>query len=119
MPTPKIWISLGTIVSPITGTFFTKITTEYNHKYVLWHNSDYLIKPGEEIRVQKEGILISGELRKIKIIQIDKYSPSVWKVMDRMSSCPGHRKPEGKECNIRAKCIFKTCPYNRKQPIDH
>lgn len=87
METTKVWISLGTIVSPITGTFFTKIITQYNHKYLLWYNGEYLIKPGDNIKFNNNGIVVSEKLRKINIIQIDKYSPTLWRVMHNMSSC--------------------------------
>ena len=115
METTKLWISLGTIVSPITGTFFTKIITQYNHKYLLWYHGEYLIKPGDNIKVNKNGIVISEKLRKINIIQIDKYSPTLWRVMHNMSSCPGDKEPENSFCTSSVRCIFKTCPYGKKR----
>lgn len=113
METTKLWISLGTIVSPITGTFFTKIVTQHNHKYLLWYKGDYLIKPGDKIKVSNNGFVVSGQLRSVNIIQIDKYSPTLWRVMHNMSSCPGDREPENPYCKSTTRCIFKSCPHGK------
>ncbi|WP_248725075.1 hypothetical protein [Enterobacter cloacae] len=113
MEITKSWILLGTIVSPITGTFFTKIITQYNHKYLLWYKGDYLIKPGDKITVNNNGFIISEKLRAVNIIQIDKYSPTLWRVMHNMFSCPGDREPETPYCASTTRCIFKTCPHGK------
>ncbi|MCU6412940.1 hypothetical protein [Enterobacter cloacae] len=107
MEITKLWISLGTIVSPITGTFFTKIITQHNHKYLLWYKGDYLIKPGDKITVNNNGFIISEKLRAVNIIQIDKYSPTLWRVMHNMSSCPGDREPETPYCASTTRAFSK------------
>lgn len=117
MVTSKNWISLGTIVSPITGTFFTTIITQHNHKYVLWYKGDYLIKTGDLIKVCNSGFLIADQLRQINIIQIDKHSATLWRVMQNMSSCPGDTEPENMHCTSTARCIFTTCPHGKVKPV--
>lgn len=109
----KMWVSLGTVVSPITGTFFSKIVTQHNHKYVIWYKGNYLIKPGDKIYIINNRFIISNQLRDINIIQIDKYSPTLWRVMDSMSSCPGEPQEDNIYCTSAARCIFETCPHGR------
>ena len=113
MTASKTWISLGTIASPATGTLFSKILTQHNHKYILWYNGEQLFKPGDKIEVCYNRLFVNDELCDINILQIDKYSPTLLRVMHNMSSCPGHRDPESKECAATAKCIFKKCPYGK------
>ena len=113
MTASKTWIALGTIASPATGTLFSKILTPHNHKYILWYNGEKLFKPGDEIHVCHNRLFVNDELRDINILQIDKYSHTLWRVMHNMSSCPGHRDPENKECIATVKCIFKRCPYGK------
>lgn len=118
MITSKNWICLGSIVSPITGTFFTTIITQHNHKYVLWYKGDYLIKTGEVIKVCNNDFFIADQLRQINIIQIDKHSTTLWRVMQNMSSCPGDTEPEKMHCTSTARCIFTTCPHGKVKPVN-
>lgn len=113
MTASKIWVSLGTIASPATGTLFSKILTQHNHKYILWYNGEQLFKPGDRIKVIYNRLFINDEPCDINILQIDKYSHTLWRVMNKMSSCPGHRDPESKTCDAPVKCIFKQCPFGK------
>jgi len=113
MTASKTWITLGTIASPATGTLFSKILTQHNHKYILWYNGEQLFKPGDEIKIIYNRLFVNDEPRDINILQIDKYSHTLWRVMHNMSRCPGHRDPESKQCDAPVKCIFKKCPYGK------
>lgn len=115
MTASKTWITLGTIASPATGTLFSKILTQHNHTYILWYNGDQLFKPGDQIKVCHNRLLVNDTLCDIHIIQIDKYSHTLWRVMHNISSCPGHRDPESKRCEVPVKCIFKKCPYGKER----
>lgn len=115
MTASKTWITLGTIASPATGTLFSKILTQHNHKYILWYNGEQLFKPGDQIKVVYNRLFVNDELCDINILQIDKYNHTLWRVMHNMSSCPGHRDPESETCEARVKCIFKKCPYGRSR----
>lgn len=119
MTVSKTWISLGTVASPATGTLFSKILTQHNHKYILWYNGEQLFKPGDKIKVYGNRLFVNDELCDINILQIDKYNHTLWRVMHNMSSCPGHRDPDSKECAATTKCIFKKCPYGKVRVADN
>lgn len=117
MTSSKIWICLGSIASPATGTLFAKILTPHNHKYILWYRGDRLIKTGDQVKVLTNRLFIDDALCDINILQIDKYQHSLWRVMHNMSSCPGHREPLEAPCVAPAKCIFTTCPYGKTRIV--
>jgi len=119
MTASKTWITLGTIASPATGTLFSKILTQHNHKYIIWYNGEQLFKPGDQIKVVYNRLFVNDELCDINILQIDKYNHTLWRVMHNMSSCPGHRDPERETCEARVKCIFKKCPYGKMRVTAH
>lgn len=113
----KRWVALSTLASPVSGTFFTKIRTEHNHKYVIWYKGNYWLQPGDVISISGSILYIGGRVLQVNIIEIDRYIPTIWRVMSKISSCTGGKEPGSSYCSSRLKCIFKICPYHKIRTV--
>lgn len=107
------WTVLGSIVSPRTGTIFTKITTEYNHRYVIWHAGNIFMQSGDILRSEKNKLTVNNSQCEIHILNLDKFNPSLWQVMRSISGCPGNAGDLSQECEATIKCTFCQCPYGK------
>lgn len=104
------WILLDTVISPETGTSFSRLSTARNNQLIVWHAYNRHICPGKDViyRSGKVWVKGTGKIHIIKVLKSDIYSHDAWQNLKKYCGCDKYLKGEG--CSYIHYCVISRCP---------
>ncbi len=104
------WVLLDTVISPETGTSFSRLSTARKNQLIVWHAYNRHISPGKEIiyRDRKVWVKGTGKIHIVSVIKSDVYNAESWRNLKKYCGCDKYLR--GGRCAYIHQCVIASCP---------